>query len=91
MSTASIIESGDGWSHVLTISSNVAPNVLYLTPMKNLVDGGKLPLMASSQAQKLFFKTNNVTRLNDPILFADSAGYNTENALQGTLYLHFDD
>ena len=74
--------------NVLTVSSNVPPDVLYLTPMKNFVDSGKLPSLANTTQQIHFFARNRVSRLLDPFLPADAAGYNSGNYLTGIFALH---
>ena len=80
---ATMVESGAGWMSVQTVATNVAPNVLYLTPVVNIVNQRQLPLHASGSAETAFFASNNVSLSYSPFLIADTAGFNVGNAFAG--------
>ena len=80
---ATMVESGAGWMSVQTVATNVPPNVLYLTPVVNIVHQGQLPLHASGSAETAFFASNNVSLSNTPFLIAEARGYNSGNQLSG--------
>ena len=81
--TATMIESGAGWMSVQTVATNVAPNVLYLTPVVNIVNRGQLALHAAGMAETAFFASNNVSLSYSPFLIADTAGYSISIAFTG--------
>ena len=81
--TATLMEGGNGWKNIKTVSTNIPADVLYMTPIKNIVDAGSLARLAMPAACAALFKTNNFTRLWNPFLVADDTGYNSGNYLNG--------
>lgn len=80
-----MIEAGSGWMSVHTVASNVPGNVLYLTPVVNIVNNGLLATFGVGAAEALFFARNNVSLSYTPYLVADAAGYNSGERFSGKL------
>ena len=83
--TATMIEAGAGWMSVQTAASNVPPDVLYLTPVANIVNRKQLSSFAVGSQEVRFFGSNNVSLSYSPYLVADSTGYNSGNTFTGNV------
>ena len=78
-----MIESGNGWMNAVAQTSAVPSNVLILTLLQDVVDGGTLPSYATTASEQAFFVSHNVTTLYHPLLHPDASGYNSGNTLIG--------
>ena len=81
------IEGGAGWLNVEVIMPGMDSNAYVLGPARAIVDGGKLGLYASSDAEVQFLANNNVTTVYSPLLVPGSDGYNGGNNLIGLIDL----
>ena len=81
MSKASSIEGGPGWLNVKVVTTQIPPDALYLTPVRNAVDNKSIKLYANTTDQLALLSSTNITRPADPFLIADDVGYNDGNFL----------
>ena len=81
--SVSLIESGNGWMNAVAQTSAVPSNVLILTLLQDVVDGGKLSSYATTASERSFFASHNVSTLYHPLLYPDPSGYNSGNVLIG--------
>ena len=58
-------------------------NEYIMGPVRAIVDGGKLGLYTSSEAEEQFLAKNNVSTVYLPLLKPGSDGYNSGNNLIG--------
>ena len=58
-------------------------NAYILGPARAIVDGGKLGLYTSSEAEVQFLAKNNVSTVYSPLLEPGGDGYNSGNNLLG--------
>ena len=77
--TVDVIEGGDRWMNVLTISADLDPNVYVLGPVRSVVDSHRLPLYAVTADEQQFFANNNVSTVYEPLLVPQDSGYNSGN------------
>ena len=78
-----MIESGTGWMNAVAQTSAVPSNVLILTLLQDVVDGGMLGSYATTASERAFFASHNVSTLYHPHLYPDASGYNSGNTLIG--------
>ena len=62
---------------------NMDSNAYIIGLVQPIVDGGKLPLYTSSNAEAQFLAKNNVSTLYSPLLKPGGDGYNSGNNLIG--------
>ena len=82
-----VIEEGMGWLNVVATMPGMDSNAYLLAPMHAIVDGGKLGLYASNDAEVQFLANNNVSTVYSPLLVPGSDGYNSGNNLIGLIDL----
>jgi hypothetical protein len=82
--TVNVIESGDRWWHVKTVSSDLDPKYYMLAIVRAVIDAGRLPTFAVNADEMALFATNNVTTLVAPTFVIGNDGYNSGNLLIGT-------
>ena len=78
-----VIEGGAGWLNVEVTMPGMDSNAYILGPARAIVDGGKLALYTSSEAEVQFLARNNVSTVYSPLLKPGSDGYNSGNNLLG--------
>ena len=78
-----MIEGGVGWLNVEVAMPGMDSNAYILGPARAIVDGGKLGLYTSSEAEVQFLAKNNVSTVYSPLLEPGSDGYNSGNNLLG--------
>ena len=78
-----IIESGLGWLNVEVVMPGIDSNAYVLGPMREIVDGGKLGLYATSDAEAQFMAKIKVSTVYSPLLSPGSEGFNSGNSLIG--------
>ena len=78
-----VIEGGVGWLNVEVTMPGMDSNAYILGPVRAIVDGGKLALYTSSEAEAHFLAKNNVSTVYSPLLEPGSDGYNSGNNLIG--------
>ena len=78
-----VIEDGAGWLNVEVAMPGMDSNAYILGPVRAIVDGGKLALYTSSEAEVQFLARNNVSTVYSPLLKPGSDGYNSGNQLLG--------
>ena len=81
---AYLIESGEGWTHVDCIATNIPTTSYMLVDMQDLLLAGRLPSFAFTPDEQSFFVDSNVTSLSFPTFGINiSDGYDSGNALLG--------
>ena len=78
-----VIEDGAGWLNVEVAMPGMDSNAYILGPARAIVDGGKLGLYTSSEAEVQFLAKNNVRTVYSPLLEPGGDGYNSGNNLLG--------
>ena len=78
-----VIEGGVGWLNVEVAMPGMDSNAYILGPVRAIVDGGKLALYTSSEAEVQFLAKNNVSTVYSPLLEPETNGYNSGNQLLG--------
>ena len=78
-----VIEGGAGWLNVEVTMPGMDSNAYILGPVRAIVDGGKLALYTSSEAEVQFLAKNNVSTVYSPLLEPGGDGYNSGNNLLG--------
>ena len=78
-----VIEGGVGWLNVKLTMPGMDSNAYILGPARAIVDGGKLGLYTSSEAEVQFLAKNNVRTVYSPLLEPGGDGYNSGNNLLG--------
>ena len=78
-----VLEGGVGWLNVEVAMPGMDSNAYILGPARAIVDGGKLGLYTSSDAEVQFLAKNNVSTVYSPLLQPCSDGYNSGNNLLG--------
>ena len=87
MATVKLVEGGVGWLNVEVLVPGLDSNNFFRSDVRAIVDGDKLKLYTSSDAEVQFLAKNKVSTLYSPLLVPDSDGYNSGNNLLGLISL----
>ena len=72
-----------GWLNAEVTLPGIDSNAYVLGPMREIVDGGKLKLFTSSEAEVQFLAKSNVSTVYSPLLTPSNTGFNEGNSLIG--------